>query len=132
TQPDRPSGRGRKISVSPVKEAALEAGIPVWQPERVKEESFVQAVRELSPRLIVVAAFGQIIPKSILSIPPLGSINVHASLLPKYRGAAPVHYALFNGDKVTGVTTMLMEPGLDTGPILLQREVDILPQDNQG
>jgi methionyl-tRNA formyltransferase len=132
TQPDRPSGRGRKINVSPVKEAAVEAGIPVYQPERVKEESFVQTVREIAPDLIVVASFGQIIPKSILAIPPMGNVNVHASLLPKYRGAAPIHYALFNGDKVTGVTTMLMEPGLDTGPILLKREVEILAQDNQG
>jgi len=132
TQPDRPSGRGREVGISPVKQVALEAGIPIYQPEKVRSEDFVALVKEMSPDAIVVAAFGQIIPKSILDIPTLGSINVHASLLPKYRGAAPVHYALFNGETRTGVTTMLMDPGLDTGPILLQREIEICPDDNEG
>ena len=132
TQPDRPSGRGREVRISPVKQAALQAGIPVYQPERVRSDDFIALVREMSPDAIVVAAFGQIIPKAILDIPRFGSINVHASLLPKYRGAAPVHYALFNGETVTGITTMLMDPSLDTGPILLQREVEILPEDNEG
>lgn len=132
TQPDRPAGRGRQLRMSPVKEVALQAGIPIYQPESVRAEDFIALVRDLSPDAIVVAAFGQIIPRAILEIPRFGSINVHASLLPKYRGAAPVHYALFDGESVTGVTTMLMDPGLDTGPILLQREVPILPEDNQG
>lgn len=132
TQPDRPSGRGREMRISPVKQIALDAGITIHQPERVRSEDFVALVKEMSPDAIVVAAFGQIIPKVILDIPRLGSINVHASLLPKYRGAAPVHYALFNGETVTGVTTMLMDPGLDTGPVLLQKEVGILPDDNEG
>ena len=132
TQPDRPSGRGREVRISPAKQAALEAGIPIYQPERVRSEDFIALVREMSPDAIVVAAFGQIIPKAILDIPRFGSINVHASLLPKYRGAAPVHYALFNGETVTGITTMLMDPGLDTGPILLRREIEISPDDNEG
>ncbi len=132
TQPDRPSGRGREISMSPVKKVALEAGVPIYQPEKVRDESFIHLVEELSPDVIVVAAFGQILPQALLDIPKYGSINVHASLLPKYRGAAPVHHALFEGETKTGVTTMLMEAGLDTGPILLQREVEILPEDNEG
>lgn len=132
TQPDRPSGRGREMRISPVKRIALDAGVPIYQPERVRSEDFVALVKEMSPDAIVVAAFGQIIPKAILDIPRLGSINVHGSLLPKYRGAAPVHYALFNGETRTGVTTMLMDPGLDTGPILLQKEVEILAGDTEG
>ena len=132
TQPDRPAGRGRKLRVSPVKEVAENAGLPVYQPEKVRAEDFVSLVKEINPDCIVVAAFGQIIPKSILDIPRYGNVNVHGSLLPKYRGAAPVHYALFCGESRTGVTTMLMAEGLDTGPMLLKREVDILPDDNEG
>ncbi|MCL6518959.1 MAG: methionyl-tRNA formyltransferase [Armatimonadetes bacterium] len=132
TQPDRPKGRGREVSMSPVKEVALEAGVPIYQPEKVRDENFIKLVEELSPDVIVVAAFGQILPQKLLDIPKYGSINVHASLLPKYRGAAPVHHALFEGETKTGVTTMLMDAGLDTGPILLQREVEILPEDNEG
>ena len=132
TQPDRPAGRGRQLRISPVKEVAQEAGIPVYQPEKVRSEDFIGQVIQMCPDVIVVAAFGQIIPKAILDIPKYGNVNVHASLLPKYRGAAPVHYALFNGEAVTGVTIMLMDPGLDTGPILLQREVAIRPEDNEG
>jgi methionyl-tRNA formyltransferase len=118
--------------MSPVKRAAVEAGLPVYQPEKVRSDDFVQLVRDIAPDVTVVASFGQIIPKSILDIPRLGNVNVHASLLPKYRGAAPVHYALFNGEARTGITTMLMSPGLDTGPILLQRVLDILPEENEG
>ena len=132
TQPDRPAGRGRQLKVSAVKQAALEVGIPIHQPESVRSEDFIELVRGLSPDAIVVAAFGQIIPKAILDIPRFGGVNVHASLLPKYRGAAPVHHALFHGETRTGVTTMLMDTGLDTGPILLQREVEICAEDNEG
>lgn len=132
TQPDRPAGRGRQLRLSPVKEVAIEAGLPIHQPEKVRSEDFAERVRQMAPDAIVVASFGQIIPKAILDIPRFGDINVHSSLLPKYRGAAPIHYALFSGDAVTGVTTMLMDPGLDTGPVLLQREVEILPSDNEG
>jgi methionyl-tRNA formyltransferase len=131
TQPDRPSGRGRQMHASPIKQMAQDAEIPVYQPEKVRSEEFVSIVRNLAPDAIVVAAFGQLIPKSILDIPKYGNINVHGSLLPKYRGAAPVHYALFNGDAETGVTTMLMSPGLDSGPILLQSTVKILPEDDE-
>jgi methionyl-tRNA formyltransferase len=132
TQPDRPSGRGRQLRYAPIKQVALEAGLPIYQPEKVRSEDFVELVREMSPDVIVVAAFGQIIPKSILDVPKYGNVNVHASLLPKYRGAAPVHHALFNGETRTGVTTMLMDPGLDTGPVLLQRDVNIDPEDDEG
>jgi methionyl-tRNA formyltransferase len=132
TQPDRPSGRGRQLRVSPVKEVTLEIGLPIYQPEKVRSEDFIEQVRRIEPDAIVVASFGQIIPKAILDIPRFGAVNVHSSLLPKYRGAAPIHYALFNGDRITGVTTMLMDPGLDTGPILLQSQVDILPDDDEG
>ncbi len=132
TQPDRPSGRDRQLKPSPVKAAAFAAGLPIYQPEKVRAEDFVVTVVRMAPDAIVVASFGQLIPKAILEIPRFGCVNVHSSLLPKYRGAAPIHYALFNCESVTGVTTMLMDPGLDTGPILLQREVEILPDDDQG
>ena len=132
TQPDRPAGRKRELRASPVKQVALEAGVPIHQPETVRSEDFTELVQQMSPDAIVVAAFGQIIPKAVLDIPKFGNVNVHASLLPKHRGAAPVHHALFNGEARTGVTTMLMDPGLDTGPILLQREVEIYPEDNEG
>ena len=132
TQPDRPRGRGRKLSMSCAKKVALDAGVRVYQPEKVRSEDFVEEVRGMSPDAFVVAAFGQIIPEALLDIPKYGSLNVHASLLPKYRGAAPIHYALFNGETKTGVTTMLMDPGLDTGPILLQEEVVIEPGDDLG
>ncbi len=131
TQPDRPAGRGRQLRISPVKGVAAEVGLPVYQPERVRSEEFIGLVRELNPDINVVAAFGQIIPKAILDIPKFGNVNVHGSILPKYRGAAPVHYALFNGETVTGVTTMLMNTGLDTGPILQQRGIEIQADDNE-
>ena len=132
TQPDRPAGRGRRLRVSPVKQTALDADVPIHQPETVRADGFVNLVKEISPDAFVVAAFGQIIPKEVLDVPKLGGVNVHASLLPKYRGAAPVHHALFNGETCTGVTSMLMDPGLDTGPILLQEEVEIHPEDDEG
>ena len=125
TQPDREKGRGRKVVISPVKELALQHGLNTLQPERAKEEAFKEVVRGLQPDLIVVVAYGQILPKSILSIPKFGAVNVHASLLPKYRGAAPIAWAILKGEKVTGVTTMMMDEGMDTGDILLQAEVPI-------
>jgi len=125
TQPDREKGRGRKVLFSPVKELALQHDLIPLQPERVKEEAFQEAVRSLQPDLIVVVAYGQILTKSILKIPKYGAVNVHASLLPKYRGAAPIAWTILNGEKVTGVTTMVMDEGMDTGDILLQAEVPI-------
>jgi len=122
TQPDREKGRGRKVIPSPVKELALQDGIIPLQPEKVRERAFQESLKALRPELIVVAAYGQILPKPILEIPAYGAVNVHASLLPKYRGAAPVVWAILGGEKVTGVTTMLMDEGMDTGAILLQRE----------
>ena len=122
TQPDRPQGRGLKIRISPVKTLTMENEIPLFQPEKINREESIEIIKKLSPDLIVVAAFGQIIPQRILDIPKFGSINVHASLLPKYRGAAPINWAIIQGEKETGVTTMLMDRGLDTGDILLQRK----------
>ncbi len=133
TQPDRPSGRGRGVHISPVKELAIELGLPVYQPENIRAEEAVQQVRSYTPLdAIVVAAFGQIIPRPILDIPRLGCINVHASLLPKYRGAAPIQYAIMSGENVTGVTTMLMDAGLDTGDILLKKKVSIRQDETAG
>ena len=132
TQPDRPHGRGGKVDASPVKQAAVVAGLAVFQPEKVRAKEFVQIVRDLAPDVIVVAAFGQIIPQRILDIPPLGCINVHGSLLPRWRGAAPMQYALMAGDAETGVTTMRMDAGLDTGDILLQAALPLGEIDNWG
>ncbi len=132
TQPDRPRGRGRREAPSPVKVAASQLGLPVSQPLTVKEPEFVEFLRSLSPEVIVVVAFGQILPPSILEVPPRGCINVHASLLPKYRGGAPIHWALINGEEKTGVTTMYMDEGLDTGDIILQEEVSIGEEENVG
>jgi methionyl-tRNA formyltransferase len=125
TQPDREKGRGRKIVISPVKELALQRGLTLFQPEKVKEEAFQKAVKGLQPDLFVVVAYGQILPKPVLNIPKYGAVNVHASLLPGYRGAAPIAWAILRGEKVTGVTTMVMDEGMDTGDILLQKEVPI-------
>ena len=125
TQPDREKGRGRKVVFSPVKELTLRHHLTPLQPERVKEGPFQETLKGLQPDLIVVVAFGQILPKSILKIPKYGAINVHASLLPKYRGAAPIAWAILNGEKVTGITTMVMDEGMDTGDILLQVETPI-------
>ena len=124
TQPDRPRGRGNKLAPSPVKQAALEAGVPVFQPERIRKTG-VEDLRALKPDLCVTAAFGQILSKEILDIPPLGNINVHASLLPKHRGSAPIAHAIMAGDRVTGVTTMMMDEGIDTGDMLLRAETEI-------
>jgi len=125
TQPDRPKGRGQKLGQSPVKEAALAYNLPVLQPNKVKEADFQTQLSLLKPDLIVVVAFGQLLPKTMLELPPLGCINVHASLLPAYRGAAPIHWAVVNGEQVTGVTTMYMDVGMDTGDMILKAEVPI-------
>ncbi len=125
TQPDRPKGRGQKLMPTPVKELALQRGIPVYQPLKVRDPEFIETIRALRPDVIVVVAFGQILPKALLDIPVFGCINVHASLLPRYRGAAPLNWCLLNGETETGVTTMLMDPGLDTGPILLAHSTPI-------
>lgn len=125
TQPDKPKGRGRKLSLSPVKEKALELELAVLQPEKIKNAEFTAQMEALKPDLIVVVAYGKILPKSILNMPPLGCVNVHASLLPKYRGAAPIQWAIMNGEKETGITTMLMDEGLDTGDMLLKERIEI-------
>lgn len=126
TQPDRPSGRKLKLVPSPVKEIALENSLLLHQPERVRKKEFVHEVlRTLAPDLIVVVAFGQILPEAILNLPPLGCINVHPSLLPKYRGAAPIQRAIMNGEKETGLTIMFMDEGEDTGDIILQEKMEI-------
>lgn len=125
TQPDRPRGRGREVSFSPVKEAALAAGVPVHQPEKIRQLDAQETLQSLAPDAIVIIAYGQIIPARLLPIPRLGWINLHASLLPKYRGAAPINWAIVNGEKKTGVTTMRIDAGMDTGDMLLQREIEI-------
>jgi methionyl-tRNA formyltransferase len=125
TQPDRPRGRGQELSASPVKEVALRAGLYVYQPEKIKSDSAYDFFKRLAPDAVVIIAYGQIIPARLIEIPRLGWMNLHASLLPRYRGAAPVHWAIVNGETRTGVTTMLIDAGLDTGPILLQREMEI-------
>ena len=132
TQPDKPRGRSGKLAPSPVKEAALEADIPVYQPVKIRTPDNVQIIEELAPDVIVVAAFGQIIPKAILDIPRYGCINVHASLLPKYRGAAPIQWAVINGDPTSGVTIMQMGEGLDTGDILYVKELPIEQNETGG
>jgi methionyl-tRNA formyltransferase len=129
TQPDRPKGRGRKIAPPPVKEVALEMGLPVFQPEKARSEEFVRRVEALAPDAICVVSYGQFLPEGLLSIPKFGSINVHTSLLPRYRGAAPINWAIINGDEVTGITTISMSMEMDAGDILLQEEVPIEPND---
>lgn len=130
TQPDRPKGRDLKLQPSPVKQLALKAGLPVLQPAKAREEQFIAELRAYQPDLIAVAAFGQILPRSILELPRYGCLNVHTSLLPKYRGAAPIQWAILNGDAETGVTIMKMDVGLDTGDILTQATTPIRPEDN--
>lgn len=129
TQPDRPKGRGHELAFSPVKECALRLGLRVFQPPKVRAPEVVEQLRAIAPEAMVVVGYGQIIPQSIIDIPPLGIINVHASLLPKYRGAAPIQWAIANGEKVTGVTTMKIDAGLDTGPMLLKAETEIGPEE---
>jgi methionyl-tRNA formyltransferase len=132
TQPDKPKGRGNQIQFPPVKELAINNQIPVFQPAKVREESFLQTVKELRPDIIVVAAFGQILPKALLDMPPFGCINVHASLLPKYRGAAPIQWSIIDGEEKTGITIMHMDVGLDTGDMIMKQEVVIEPKETGG
>jgi len=132
TQPDRPARRGRKLTASAVKEAALKLGLPIMQPVSLRDEEAISRLSELEPRVMVVAAFGQILRPQVLAIPPAGVINVHPSLLPKYRGASPIAGALLAGEEETGVTIMLMDEGMDTGPILRQTTVRVDPADTTG
>ncbi len=125
TQPDKPKGRGKKIRYTPVKQAALDRGLTVLQPEKVKDPEFLKILKSLEPECIVVAAYGQILPGEILELPVYGCINIHASLLPKHRGAAPIHWAVINGEEKTGITIMQMDKGLDTGDMLLKEEVEV-------
>ena len=130
TQPDKPKNRGHKLAFSPVKEYALTVGLPVYQPLKMRDGEALRLVEELVPELIVVAAYGRILPEDILNAPPLGSINVHSSILPKYRGAAPINWAILNGESVTGVTIMYMAKELDAGDIILCRETAIDPDED--
>ncbi len=132
TQPDRGKGRGRKVLPPPVKELALQAAIPLLQPERIKGDDFQAELRKFDPDIIVLTAYGKILPGHIINLPPLGTINVHGSLLPKYRGAAPIQWALINGEEETGITIMQMDEGIDTGDILLQEKMPIDPADTAG
>jgi methionyl-tRNA formyltransferase len=132
TQPDRPKGRGQKLAPPPVKELALQHGLPVFQPTRLRLPEVVAELQALNPDLIVVVAYGQILPKSVLDIPRLGCINVHASLLPKYRGAAPINKAIIDGETQTGITTMLMDVGLDTGDMLIKKSLAIGSDETAG
>jgi methionyl-tRNA formyltransferase len=129
TQPDKPKGRGLEVSSPPTKVLAEKYGIPVLQPQKIKTEEFFNELKKLDPNLICVAAYGKILPKNILDLPSYGCINVHASLLPKYRGAAPINWAIIRGEKVTGITTMKMDEGMDTGDMLLKKEVSIDDED---
>ena len=130
TQPDRPSGRGKRLTPTPIKVVAAAHNLPIYQPERVRHRDSVQALRELQPDVIIVVAFGQILPESILALPPYGCLNVHPSCLPKYRGAAPIQWALINGETETGVTIMLLDEGEDTGDIILQNSLPIDTSDD--
>ena len=132
TQPDRPRGRGKELQMTPVKVQALAYGIPVYQPEKVKDPAFVEILRNLQPEVIVVIAFGQILSRDILDLPPYGCINIHASLLPKYRGAAPIQWAVIDWEKETGVTTMMMDVGLDTGDMLEKTVIPLDPKETGG
>ena len=132
TQPDRPKGRGQILTPSPVKLLAQREQIPLFQPLKMKDPEFLQALAGWKPDLIAVAAFGRILPPAILALPPLGCINVHGSLLPKYRGAGPIQWAIINGEIETGITTMLMDEGMDTGAMLLQETIPITPDDTAG
>jgi methionyl-tRNA formyltransferase len=129
TQPDRPRGRGQEVSISPVKDAAIAAGIPVYQPQKIRAEESYEYFRGAAPDVVVIIAYGQIIPARLIAIPRLGWINLHGSLLPKYRGAAPIHWAIASGETRTGLTTMQIDAGLDTGPTLLKHESEIAPDE---
>src|SRR6266478_2399776 len=130
TQPDKPRGRNLKLQPSPVKELAVGHGLPVLQPERARNEEFIQQLRAVGPDLIAVTAYGQILPRSLVELPRFGCLNVHTSLLPKYRGAAPIQWAILNDDKETGVTITKMDAGLDTGPMLSQERTPIVEEDD--
>ena len=133
TNPDKPKGRGMKLAYSPVKEYALEKNLKIYQPIKIKNNTeFLDEIKTLAPDVICVVAYGKILPKEILEIPKLGCINVHGSLLPKYRGAAPIQWAVLNGDKTTGITTMYMNEGMDTGDMILKEEVEIGPEETTG
>lgn len=132
TQPDRPAGRGKKLKASAAKELALELGLPVYQPRNFRDDADVQTLADLHPDVLVVAAYGLLLPQRVLDIPTLGPYNVHGSLLPQYRGAAPIQRAVMNGDTISGVTIMKMEAGLDSGPMLLQQAVSVEPEDTAG
>ena len=133
TNPDKPKGRGMKLTSSPVKKYAMEKDLPIYQPIKVKKnEEFINEIKELNPDVICVVAYGKILPKEILEIPKFGCVNVHGSLLPKYRGAAPIQWAVLNGDKTTGITTMYMNEGMDTGDMILKKEVEIGEDETTG
>ena len=132
TQPDRPAGRGRHLKAPPVKKLAQKLALPVIQPRRLSEPEAMEQLRTWAPDLIVVAAFGQLLRPDVLDLPPHGCLNVHASLLPRWRGAAPINAAILHGDEETGVTIMKMDPGLDTGPVISQRAIPITPEDTAG
>lgn len=132
TQPDKPKGRGKAVLMTPVKEKAISLGIPVYQPVKARDEAFVQILRDLNPDVMVVIAFGQILPESILEIPAYGCINIHVSLLPKYRGASPLQWAVLDGETESGVTTMMMDAGIDTGDILDQKVIPLDPKETYG
>ena len=132
TQPDKPKGRGQTMATSPVKQLAEKAGVPILQPLKMKDPAFLDALRAWHPDLIAVTAFGRILPPVILEMPPKGCVNVHGSLLPKYRGAGPIQWAVMNGERETGITTMLMDAGMDTGAMLLQERMQIDPEDTAG
>ena len=132
TQPDRPRGRGQKVTFSPVKTAALAHGLTVLQPQTIKDPEFMASLSQIAPDLLIVVAFGQFLPQTLLQLPPLGCINVHASLLPAYRGAAPIHWAIMNGEAVSGVTTMYMDVGMDTGDMILKSELVIGENETTG
>ena len=132
TQPDKPKGRGQTVATSPIKQLAEKAGVPILQPLKMKDPAFLDALRAWQPDVIAVTAFGRILPPVILEMPPKGCVNVHGSLLPKYRGAGPIQWAVMNGEQETGITTMLMDAGMDTGAMLLQERVQIDPEDTAG
>ena len=133
TNPDRPKGRGMKMVASPAKEFAISKELKIYQPEKVRKNiDFIEEIKALEPDVICVVAYGKILPKEILEIPKFGCINVHGSLLPKYRGAAPIQWAVINGEKVTGVTTMYMDVGMDTGDMILKEETEIAPDETTG
>jgi methionyl-tRNA formyltransferase len=132
TQPDKPAGRGQRVAAPPVKERALAAGVPVLQPPRLRDAGWPERLRELGAEIAVVVAFGQILPKAVLDVPARGSINIHASLLPRYRGAAPIAWAIIRGETETGITTFQMDPGMDTGAMLLRESTRISPGETAG